>query len=145
LIPVAKQPGRRAQKRHEGSEFKLQAAQRLSLSHMIATMHQRIWKATPDNNNDPLVKSEAIAENTGRATFGVISNIQHPDIPGHKRIEVRWKRLSKCRKCIFQSHKLYLFVNALAARFVFAPNTFGTNTHSAVILVFNPEVLFTTG
>ena len=28
LIPVAKQPGRRAQKRHTGSSYELQAAQR---------------------------------------------------------------------------------------------------------------------
>jgi hypothetical protein len=91
LIPVAKQPGRRAQKRHEGSKFELQAAQQISLSLMIATMHQRIWKATPDDNNNQPVKSETIAENTGRATFGVISQTQHADFPGHKQIEVRWK------------------------------------------------------
>ena len=94
LIPVAKQPGRRAQKRHEGSKFELQAAQRLASSLMIATMHQRIWKTTPEPQNDPSVKSETIAENTGRATFGVISQTQHPNIPGHKRIEVRWETSS---------------------------------------------------
>jgi hypothetical protein len=94
LIPVAKQPGRRAQKRHEGSMFELQAAQRLSLSLMIATMHQRIWKTTSEANDDPPVKSETINETTGRATIGVISQTQHQDIAGHKRIEVRWETSS---------------------------------------------------
>jgi hypothetical protein len=94
LIPVAKQPGRRAQKRDEGSKFELQAAQQLSSSLMIATMHQRIWKTMPEHKNDSTVKSETIAENTGRATFGVISQTQHPNIPGHKRIEVHWETSS---------------------------------------------------
>ena len=141
LIPVAKQPGRRVQKRHEGSKFELQAAQRLSSSLMIATIHQRIWKTTPEANDDPPVKSETITETTGRATFGVISQTQHPDIAGHKRIEVRWETSSD----VSQMHlpiSLLEFVNALAKRMVF---TFETNTHSAVILVSNPEVLFATG
>jgi hypothetical protein len=44
LIPVAKQPGRRAQKRHEGSAYVLQAAQRwLSYSLLIDSMYTRIW------------------------------------------------------------------------------------------------------
>ena len=43
LIPVAKQPGRRAQKRHEGSVYELQAAQRLSYSIIIDAMFSRLW------------------------------------------------------------------------------------------------------
>jgi hypothetical protein len=68
LIPFAKEPGRRAQKQHEGSKFELQAAQQVLSSLMIATMHQRIWNTTPEDNNPP-VKSETVAENTGRAAL----------------------------------------------------------------------------
>ena len=38
LIVAAKQPGRRAQKRHEGVVYELQAAQRLCYSLMINTV-----------------------------------------------------------------------------------------------------------
>ena len=43
LINAAKKPGRRrAQKRHEGSKYELQSAQRLAFSCMIDTVHSRI-------------------------------------------------------------------------------------------------------
>ena len=43
LIAAAKQPGRRAQKRHDGSSYERQAAQRLSYSIIIDLVHTRIW------------------------------------------------------------------------------------------------------
>jgi Plavaka transposase len=73
LIPVAKQPGRRAQKRHTGALYELQAAQRLSYSLMIAEVHSRIWG---DVNTAVSVTSAedhaSIFESTGNATFGVL-------------------------------------------------------------------------
>jgi hypothetical protein len=47
LIVAAKQSGRRAQKRHEGVVYELQAAQRLCYSFMINTVHDRIQNGTP--------------------------------------------------------------------------------------------------
>ena len=43
LIPAAKQPGRRAQKRHEGSAYEFGAAQRLSQSFLIDVIYSHIW------------------------------------------------------------------------------------------------------
>ena len=57
LIPAAKHPGIRAQKRVEGSAYELQAAQRLVNSYMIDTIHTRIWdypnydSDAPDRND----------------------------------------------------------------------------------------------
>jgi hypothetical protein len=71
LIPVAKKPGRRAQKRHNGSAYELQSAQRLSYSLMINAVYTRIWDITngaanvPDNTNPP--------SSTGKATFGTLT------------------------------------------------------------------------
>jgi hypothetical protein len=47
LIVAAKQPGRRAQKRHKGVVYELQAAQRLCYSLMINTVHVCIQNGTP--------------------------------------------------------------------------------------------------
>jgi hypothetical protein len=41
LIYAAKQPRRRAQKRHHGIDYELQAAQRLSASGIIDTVHEQ--------------------------------------------------------------------------------------------------------
>ncbi|KAI2493667.1 hypothetical protein MHU86_12067 [Fragilaria crotonensis] len=71
LIPVAKKPGRRAQKRHNGSAYELQSAQRLSYSLMINAVYTRIWDTTkgaanvPENTNPPT--------STGKATFGTLT------------------------------------------------------------------------
>ncbi len=46
LIPVAKKPGRRAQKRQQGVAYELQAAQWLSYSVIIDTMYSRLWNNT---------------------------------------------------------------------------------------------------
>lgn len=78
LIPAAKQPGRRAQKRKVGSAYELQAAQRLMYSFMIKTVHTRIWEDHDSNSIsekvDALGESEdTIYEGTGQATFGHVS------------------------------------------------------------------------
>ena len=77
LIFAAKQPGRRAQKRHEGCKFELQSAQRLSYSLMIDTMHTCIWDSEESGNalNDAAMETSCddsliIQEGTGHATFG---------------------------------------------------------------------------
>ena len=57
LIPVAKQPGRRAQKRHAGSAYELQAAQRLAASLVIDTMYKKIWE--PQVHGNPPFISDA--------------------------------------------------------------------------------------
>ena len=77
LIPVAKQPGRRAQKRHEGSSFELQAAQRLSYSLMIDTVHTRIWKPfdhlpMPASGNTS--DTTSVQQGTGKGTFGTVTS-----------------------------------------------------------------------
>ncbi|KAI2492859.1 hypothetical protein MHU86_21672 [Fragilaria crotonensis] len=72
LIPVAKQPGRRAQKRHTGALYELQAAQRLSYSLMIAEVHSRIWGDANTAVSVPSVDAASIFESTGNATFGVL-------------------------------------------------------------------------
>jgi hypothetical protein len=76
LIPVAKQPGRRAQKRHAGSTYELQAAQRLSYSLMINEVHARIWGNPPGSSatgNKASGDIVPIFESTGMATFGLLT------------------------------------------------------------------------
>ena len=83
LIPVAKHPGRRAQKRHDGSAFELQSAQRLSYSLMINAVYTRIWNCA-DLNNTSADKTATIdsdntvsATHTNNATFAtLISDLQ---------------------------------------------------------------------
>jgi hypothetical protein len=50
LNDAAKHPGRRAQKRHEGSAYKHQSAQPLMYSVVTDTVHTRIWD-TEDREN----------------------------------------------------------------------------------------------
>ena len=76
LIPVAKKPGRRAQKRHEGSSFELQVAQRLSYSLMIDTVYARIWKPfchLPVPASESATNYTVIQQSTGNATFGTVT------------------------------------------------------------------------
>jgi hypothetical protein len=69
LIPAAKLPGRRAQKRHEGSSYEIQSAQRLADTHIINTMYDKLF----DNSDHTMITqddtSATITESTGRATF----------------------------------------------------------------------------
>jgi Plavaka transposase len=73
LIPAAKKPGRRAQKRHDGSRFELQSAQRLSYSMMINAVHARIWKTTSPVSESMLSTTSKNCT-TGRATFATLTH-----------------------------------------------------------------------
>ena len=80
LIVAAKQPGRRAQKRHKGVVYELQAAQRLCYSLMINTVHDRIQQG----HGAPLPQSSLkaastpidphIYENTKGTTHGILTS-----------------------------------------------------------------------
>lgn len=82
LIPAAKHPGRRAQKRIEGSAYELQSAQRLMYSFMIDTIHTRIWDE-PDYDSDAappgrkgvagITEDHDVYQGTGQASFGCIT------------------------------------------------------------------------
>jgi len=84
LIPVAKQPGRRAQKRHVGSAYELQSAQRLSYSLMINTLYTRIWDPTANEQNADIDNNDNdhVKEGTGNATFATVTctNQNHYEI-----------------------------------------------------------------
>ena len=75
LIPVAKQPGRRAQKRHEGSVYELQAAQRLSYSIIIDAMYSRLWNTDVTGKKSLKISDKLTVpfKNTGRATFATVA------------------------------------------------------------------------
>ena len=99
LIIAAKRPGRRAQKRHHGSAYELQAAQRLSESILIQFTCQRLATGESASNEqlnaDPpmscdLQMSNHIDEGTGNATFGLI---QRHVLTGS--IEVTWRTTTK--------------------------------------------------
>ena len=90
LIPAAKKPGRRAQKRHEGSAFELQAAQRLQQSFVIQSVYSRIW------HDDALVEETSVdsgkiigVHNLGQATFASVSRLLAAN--GKWQYEVGWR------------------------------------------------------
>jgi Plavaka transposase len=102
LIPAAKRPGRRSQKRHIGSAYELQSAQRLTYSFIIDSVHTRIWESDMDNNQNSLnfennVGAEdmddkietSVYQGTDQATFGRVRRI----LVGNKRYqyEVEWE------------------------------------------------------
>ena len=95
LIPAAKQPGRRAQKRKVGSAYELQAAQRLMYSFMIETVHTRIWDDLEYNSDDDSDtpngagddSQDKVHESTGRATFGSITRV---NIGAQRHYEIDW-------------------------------------------------------
>ena len=89
LIPAAKQPGRRAQKRHEGSAFELGAAQRLSHSFLIDVIYSRIWdgEAPEEGLGNSQSTAQGIKESTGRATFGFLTRYYVGEVPKH---DVEW-------------------------------------------------------
>jgi hypothetical protein len=82
LIPAAKHPGRRAQKRIEGSAYELQAALHLVYSFMIDTIHTSIWDNphfdidAPDRNNAVEITSDEIFQSSGQATFGCFCRVK---------------------------------------------------------------------
>ena len=54
LIAAAKQPGRRAQKRHQGIDYELRAAQRLAASGIIETVYERIFDTPSLSSHETL-------------------------------------------------------------------------------------------
>ena len=75
LKVAAKKPGRRAQKRHDGSKYELQSAQRLAYSCMIDTVHSRIWDNADEEVLEP-TNPNHIAESTGNATTCTVTRIR---------------------------------------------------------------------
>jgi hypothetical protein len=77
LIVAAKQPGRRAQKRHKGVVYELQAPQRLCYSLMINTVHGHIQNGTPaptlKKPVDPSFNQSCIHESTKGSTTGILT------------------------------------------------------------------------
>ena len=94
LIPVAKQPGRRAQKRHEGSVYELQAAQRLSYSIIIDTMYSRLWNTDMTGKLVHNVVSTAVLpvakKLSGKGTFATVARIDHPNNLWEKQSVIKW-------------------------------------------------------
>ena len=141
LIPVAKQPGRRAQKRHAGSTYELQAAQRLSYSLMIDEVHSRIWGAPVDTTTSTPTTIAGdddphIFESTGMATFGVLTRDNDNALHVHWNtrtntnlmqlpaplLEFLWRSFGPCVKlcteyvrdtCTFRCHPAYQSDNAI--------------------------------
>jgi hypothetical protein len=93
LIPAAKHPGRRAQKRIEGSAYELQAAQRLVYSFMVDTIHTRIWDSphfdsdAPDRNDVVDIAGDEIFQSTGQATFGCVCQVK---LGSQYQNEIHW-------------------------------------------------------
>ena len=77
LISVAKKPGRRAQKRHNGSAYKLQSAQRLSYSLMINAVYTRRWDTShpkvSTTNPVPCIDNQTNKCGTGNSTFATLT------------------------------------------------------------------------
>jgi Plavaka transposase len=78
LIPVAKKPGRRAQKRHNGSAYELQSAQRLAYSLMINAVYARMWESTATDSHvsippDGTLTPDEHFASTGKATFATLT------------------------------------------------------------------------
>ena len=101
LIAAAKQPGRRAQKRHQGSTYELQAAQRLADGVMIDVFYDTIvckntWpKDIPADNNG--VPTDTIQHGTGNATRAQVLRFRSEDgdaTNGEFRYEVHWQTVS---------------------------------------------------
>jgi hypothetical protein len=101
LIPAAKRPGRRAQKKHEGSAYELQSAQRLMYSFVIDSVHTRIWESDiDDNSNGPELEDNVSSEDmhhnlqnsvyqgTDQATFGCVRRFK---VRKGYQYEVEWE------------------------------------------------------
>ena len=96
LKSAAKKPGRRAQKRHVGSAYELQSAQRLTYSYMIDSVHTRIWESdtlhthiweesdVKENEKCP----DSIYQGTDQATFGSVCRSK---VGTRLQYEVEWQ------------------------------------------------------
>jgi Plavaka transposase len=96
LIPAAKRPGRRAQKRHVGSAYELQSAQRLMYSFIIDSVHARIWESDSssieavelDEDIDDDDVHNSVYQGTDQATFGCVCR----NLIGNRyQYEVEWE------------------------------------------------------
>lgn len=99
LIAAAKQPGRRAQKRHQGSTYELQAAQRLADSLLIDVLYDTVCSNTlpkdiPDDNNSIVL--DTIKHGTGNATRARVLRWPNggDETNVEFRYEVRWQTTS---------------------------------------------------
>ncbi len=74
---MAKKPGRRAQKRHNGSAYELQSAQRLSYSLMINAVYTHIWDTSHPKvsitNPVPCVDNKTSKCGTSNSTFATLT------------------------------------------------------------------------
>jgi hypothetical protein len=75
---AAKKPGQRTQKRHEGTKYESQAAQRLAYSCMIDTVHLRIWDNATDEPPLAPPDTDEIFESTGQASFCTMTRTPLP-------------------------------------------------------------------
>ena len=110
LIPAAKQPGRRAQKIHEGSAYEFGAAQRLSHSFLIDVIYSCVWDGeAPEeglDNSQSTAMLEGIKESTGQATFGFLTRHY---IDGEMNHDVKWSTRTNVDKMKI-SNELSMFV-----------------------------------
>ena len=136
LIPAAKLPGRRAQKRHAGSLYEIQSAQRLADTFIINVMFDKLFDtdtelspATDDaadgdiNSTHSASRSVPIYSSTGRATFVSISRQQNASAGGRcpeTRYQITWSTTTSV-------DKLHLSVDLLT----FLCDTFGNTVRCA--------------
>lgn len=99
LIQAAKQPGRRAQKRHEGALYDLQAAQRLCYSLMIDRVHSRIQDGAPAghiaycnaaHSNAELDDIVPLHESTKGASNAVLTCVEDASHNMQRKFQVKW-------------------------------------------------------
>jgi hypothetical protein len=97
LISAAKQPGRRAQKRHHGIDYELQAAQRLSASDIIDTVYERIFDNPSQSSNENVAiqsLTSKITQGTNQATSCTI-DLEQSTQPGKITFRACWSSSTK--------------------------------------------------
>jgi hypothetical protein len=99
LIFAAKKPGRRAQKRHHGSMYELQSAQRVADSCLINAIHTRICSQSESSNigndyaedQEDNMSNQSIFESTGYGTHCTLRRTAGPrTILNDPGISVLW-------------------------------------------------------
>ena len=100
LIAAAKQPGRRAQKRHLGSTFEMQSAQRLADTVMIDVLHNAMFPKWENMNVSTMdnvsLSPDIVHQGTGHGTFARIERQHHTQIGlgMESNYNVTWKTSS---------------------------------------------------
>jgi hypothetical protein len=97
LISAAKQPGSRAQKRHHGIDYELQAAQRLSASGIIDTVYERIFD-NPSQSSNKNVAIQSVTSNTMQNTHQATSctiDLEESPQPGKITFRLCWSTSTK--------------------------------------------------